>query len=457
MHYLGLRNYNMRLFGTSGIRGLVGEELTPDFFRDVGRAMGAVLLPGSRVCIATDTRLSRELVKGAVITGLLSSGIDVTDLGILPTPVLAYITREMGFHSGLMITASHNPPEFNGVKMFNRDTIGYSISQEDEIERIYNRRDFRTGISGTLRHDEKVKGRYFDHLLERFSGRGFGRGLKVVVDPGNGAASGFVTHLFLALGLDVVPLNDEPDGLFPGRGSEPTGETLGSTVNFLRKKGADIAICFDGDADRVVFCDQQGFLGFNEMAAFIARLIARESGKKKVAATIEVGKLLDLALEDLGVEVVRGKVGDVHLAHLVREHDATIGVEDVGVYIMPEMGLYPESILAALTLISRITYPSEIREFLGHLPRFFLQRKKVRCPNQLKEATMAKIKERAVIFEADEINLLDGIRLDFEDAWMLIRASGTEPVIRIITESTRESMAEALLAEGVRLVEEALR
>jgi phosphoglucosamine mutase len=446
----------MRLFGTSGIRGLVGEELTPDFFRDVGRAMGTLLPPGARVCIATDTRLSRELVKGAVIAGLLSSEIDVTDLGILPTPALAYLTREMGFHSGLMITASHNPPQFNGVKIFNRDTLGYSISQEDEIERIYNQQDFRTGTSGTLHHDKGAKRKYFDHLLEMFSGRDFRRGLKVVVDPGNGAASGFASELFSSLGLDVIPLNDEPDGLFPGRGAEPTGESLQDTVRFLREKEADIAICFDGDADRVVFCDQAGFLGFTEMAAFITRLIARESGKRKVAATIEVGMLLDLVLEDLGVEVVRGKVGDVHLAHLVREHDAAIGVEDVGVYIMPEMGLYPESILAALTLLSRITSPGEIREFIRYMPRFFSRRKKVSCPNELKETTMAKIKERTVTFGADEINLLDGIRLDFEDAWMLIRASGTEPVIRIIAESTRESRAEALLAEGVRVVEEAL-
>ncbi|MBT9163887.1 MAG: Phosphoglucosamine mutase [Chloroflexi bacterium] len=355
-----------------------------------------------------------------------------------------------------MITASHNPPAFNGIKIFNADTLGYSISREEDIEGAYNRRDFRSGTFGVLREDEKARKKYFDHLLERFSGRDFGRGLKVVIDPGNGAASGFATHLFSALGLDVISLNDDPDGLFPGRGPEPTAGTLGSTVKFLREMGGDIAICFDGDADRVVFCDREGFLGFNEMAAFIARLIAKESGRAKVAATIEVGKLLDLALEDLGTEVVRGKVGDVHLAHLVRELDAAIGVEDVGVYIMPEMGLYPESILAALTLLSRITSPGEIREFLRRLPQIFQRREKVRCPNKLKEATMEKIKERAVIFRADEINLLDGIRLDFEDAWMLIRASGTEPVIRVITESTRESRAEALLDEGVRLVHQAL-
>ncbi|MBT9159185.1 MAG: Phosphoglucosamine mutase [Dehalococcoidia bacterium] len=446
----------MRLFGTSGIRGVVGEELAVDFLRDIGRAIGANLPPGAGVCVATDTRLSRELVKGAVVSGLLSSGIDVTDLGILPTPALAFLTRELEFDSGLMITASHNPPAFNGIKIFNADTLGYSVSQQEAIEGTYDRRDFRSGSFGILRDHEKVREKYFDRLLERFSGRDFDRGLKVVIDAGNGAASGFATDLFSALGLDVIPLNDDPDGLFPGRGAEPTAETLGGTVRFLREMGGDIAICFDGDADRVVFCDREGFLGFNEMAAFIARLIAKESGKAKVAATIEVGNLLDLALEDLDAEVVRGKVGDVHLAHLVRQLNAAIGVEDVGVYIMPEMGSYPESMFTALTLLSRITSPADIREFLRRLPRFFLRREKVRCPNELKEVTMEKIKETAVVFRADEINLLDGVRLDFEDAWMLIRASGTEPVIRIITESPRESRAQALLDEGIRLVHQAL-
>jgi phosphomannomutase len=291
-------------------------------------------------------------------------------------------------------------------------------------------------------------------LLAMFSNKDFNRDLKVVVDPGNGAASGFASELFAALGINVILINDEPDGRFPGRSPEPSSETLQGTVAFLRSRNADLAVCFDGDADRVVFCDQDGFLGFTEMVAFISRLAVQGSEKKTVVATIEVGKLLDFILEDLGVSVVRGKIGDVHLAHLLREHDAVIGVEDVGVYIIPEMGLYPDSMFAALTLLKHITHPSEIRESFKRLPQFFPGRKKVFCQNELKQVAMDKIREKVLMFKPNEINLLDGVRLDFEDSWMLIRASGTEPAIRIMAESAQKKETEALLVKGVRLVEE---
>lgn len=445
----------MRLFGTSGIRGVVGELLTPDFCQDIGKALGTTLSEGSRVCISTDTRLSRETVRDAVTTGLVSAGIDVTHLGILPTPALAFLTREMDFDVGLMITASHNPPEYNGIKVFNRDTIGYSIAQEDEIEAVYRRKDFRTG-KGTLHTDDSAKDKYVNRLLEMFSNTNLNREMKIVVDPGNGAASHFASNLFSQLGLNIIPVNDEPDGNFPGRPSEPTGKTLKGTVDFLREKDADIAVCFDGDADRVVFCDREGFLGFTEMVTFISWLAVKNSGKKKVAATIEVGKLMDLALEDVGAEVVRGKVGDVYLAHLVRESDAAIGVEDVGVYIMPEMGCYPESMVAPLTLLSSISSPAEIREFFKKFPRFSLGKEKVSCPNELKESAMELIGKRAPSLNPNEINPLDGVRLDFDDSWMLIRASGTEPIIRVMTEAASESETQKLVDEGIRLVEEVM-
>lgn len=445
----------MRLFGTSGIRGVVGELLTPDFCKNVGKALGTTLSEGSRVCIATDTRLSREMVRDAVTSGLVSSGVDVTHLGILPTPGLAFLTREMAFDVGLMITASHNPPEYNGIKVFNGDTIGYSIAQEDEIEAVLGRKSFRT-VKGTWHADDSAKEKYVNRLLEMFSNANLNREMKIVVDPGNGAASHFASNLFSKLELNIIPINDEPDGNFPGRPSEPTGETLEGTVDFLRAQNADIAVCFDGDADRVVFCDKQGFLGFTEMVTFISWLAVKSSGKKKVAATIEVGKLMDLALKDVGAEVVRGKVGDVYLAHLVRDSDAAIGVEDVGVYIMPEMGCYPESMVAPLTLLNSISSPDEIREFFKKFPQFSLGKEKVGCPNELKESAMELVAKRALSLNPNEINPLDGVRLDFDDSWMLIRASGTEPIIRVMTEAPSESESRKLVDQGIRLVGEVM-
>ncbi len=443
------RKREMLLFGTSGIRGVVNKDLTMELCREVAQALGTALPPRARVCLATDTRVSREALKNAVFSGLLSCGIEATDLGILPTPVLALLTREWGFDSGIMVTASHNPPEFNGIKFFNQDSMGYSRAQEQQIEKVYLKKRFRSGSPGGLHLGQGMRESYLRFIQDRLPTKSLNSNLRIVVDPGNGAASGFVSELFAEMGLKVIPLNDTPDGLFPGRNPEPREDTLYNTVEFLKEMNADLAVCFDGDADRVVFCDRQGFLGFNEPIAFISRLAIEESGKRQVASTVETGGLLDLAVRDLGAEVVRGKVGDVNVAHLAREIDAALGVEQVGVYIIPKAGYYPDSIFAILTLLSRIKEVAEIRDFFERMPKLFFEKRKVSCPNQLKEAVMEEVAKKVRLFGAKDLNTLDGLRLEFEDSWMLIRASGTEPAIRVLAESTSLSRTQELLDQGV--------
>jgi phosphoglucosamine mutase len=445
--------HKRRLFGTSGVRGIVNQDLSPDFCRRVALAIGTTLPPASTVCIATDTRISRELIKETVTSGLLSCSIKVVDLGILPTPALALLTRESGFAAGIMVTASHNPPEFNGIKLFNGNSLGYSQAQEVEIEKVYFEQKFRQGKRGTLEQAEDMKRKYLSFIKGKLSLPGFNDQLKIVVDPGNGAASQFASYIFVQMGLNVIPVNNEPDGLFPGRSPEPKEDTLQGTIDFLRRHDADLAICFDGDADRVVFCDKEGFLGFNEPIAFISRLAVKRTGRKKIATTVETGTLLDLAVKDLGAEVVRGRVGDVPVAHLAHELDAALGVEQVGVYIFPELGYYPDSIFASLFLLSQLSYAGEIRQFFQSIPRLFFEKAKIFCPNELKELVMAQVKEKDHLFAADELNTLDGLRLEFPDSWMLIRASGTEPVIRVVSESMSQKQSDALISKGKELVQ----
>jgi phosphoglucosamine mutase len=431
---------------------VVGTELSPGFCWRVGLAIGATLPPASTVCMATDSRISREIIKEAVCGGLLSSGLDVVDLDILPTPALAALTHELGFAAGVMVTASHNPPEFNGIKLFAGNSMGYSQAQEMEIERIYFEQRFRQDKKGTFRQAGDTKNEYLSFLKGRLALPESDRRLRVVVDPGNGAASGFATDIFARMGLEVIPVNDQPDGHFPGRSPEPKADTLQGTIDFLRQHNADIAVCFDGDADRVVFCDKEGFLGFNESIAFISRLVVKETGKKRIATTVETGALLDLAVKDLGAEVVRGRVGDVSVAHLVQELDAALGVEQVGVYVFPEVGYYPDSIFASLFLLNHLKDVGEIRQFVRSLPALSFEKAKVTCPNELKEPVMARVKEEARVLGPGDMNTLDGLRVDFSDSWVLIRASGTEPVIRIISESPSQARSAALLNKGEKLV-----
>lgn len=443
----------MALFGTSGVRGIVGQDLTVDLCREVAQALGTLLPQGARICLATDTRRSAGLIKAAVFDGLQSCGIECTDLGVLPTPMLALLTREMKFDTGIMLTASHNPPEYNGIKLFNADSVGYSQDQEGEIERLYAGKDFRRAArQGVVRQGQGMRETYLRFLKDNLAGDGL-KGRKVVVDPGNGAASGMASGMLAELGLEVFSVNDVPDGSFPGRNPEPKEDTLQGTIAFLRQTGADLAVCFDGDADRVVFCDREGFLGFNECIAFVSRLAAEDSGKKAVATTVETGRLLDLAVADLGVKVARGKVGDVHVAYLAKTTDAAIGVEQVGVYVFPRLGCYPDSLFAALTVLARVKEAGEIRAFVGRLPRLVFEKGKVACPNGLKGRVMEAVGDRTAVFGRAEVNALDGVRLEFGDAWMLIRASGTEPIIRVLAESPSLARTRALLDNGVREVE----
>jgi phosphomannomutase/phosphoglucomutase len=442
-----------RLFGTSGIRGVVNEDLSPDFCRRVAQAIGATLPPAATACIATDTRISRDAIKDAVSAGLLSSSIDVVDLGILPTPALASLTRELGYAAGIMVTASHNPPEFNGIKLFTANSLGYSQAQEAEIEKVFFEEQFRHGKQGTLKRAPDMKQKYLAFIRSKLSLPESNRHPKVVVDPGNGAASGFASCIFARMGFDVRPINDEPDGSFPARSPEPKADTLQGTLSFLRQGDADLAICFDGDADRVVFCDREGFLGFNEPIAFISRLAVKKTGRKRIATTVETGNLLNMAVKDLGAEVVKGRVGDVAVAHLAQDLDAALGVEQVGVYIFPEIGYYPDSIFASLFLLSQLNQADEIRQFFRSMPELFFEKTKVACPNKLKEPVMARVKERAHLLGDGDMNALDGLRLDFPDSWMLIRASGTEPAIRIISESRSQTRSMELIDKGMKLVQ----
>jgi len=397
------------------------------------------------------------MVKNAMTDGLVDAGVNVAHLGIVPTPALALLTREIGFDAGIMITASHNPPEFNGIKLFNRDTIGFSRAQEEEIENVIDQQAFRSSKTGAVETLMRARLRYMEFIKSLINDFKFNFDLKLLVDPGNGAASGFASYIFESIGFKVIPFNDTPDGRFPGRNPEPREDTLVETVRFLRQKSADLAICFDGDADRVVFCDQTGFLGFNEMISYISRQVVKVTGRKTVATTVETGLLLDLAIEDLGGSVIRGRVGDVYAAHLARENKAALGVEPVGVYIVPEAGYYPDSIYASLLLLSSFTSVAEIRQFFRSLPPLYSGKDKVACANEIKAAVMDKIKQKSVYLKPVEVNELDGLRLEFGGAWMLIRASGTEPAIRVLAESKGQVYTRDLLSSGLAIVHDSVK
>jgi phosphomannomutase len=434
-------------FGTSGIRGVVGEGLTEDDCECAGRALGTLLGQGARVCLARDTRHSGPAVTEWVVRGLIAAGIDVVDYGVAPTPVLAALTRLGDFAAGVMLTASHNPPEYNGIKLFGSDGVGLSRSQERSIEWLCNRRKFNSG-RGSSTPDDSALERYRASLPADLVHSALSAGVPLLLDPGNGAAAGFARALFESLGFPVSAVNDTQDGSFPGRGAEPSATTLGGTCETLRASGAQLAACFDGDADRVVFCDTGGFLGLDEMMAFVAQHRVLQTSRRVLATSVEAGLLPQYALEQVGGYVVRGKVGDVAVAHLTRELDAALGAENVGVYIFPEQGLYPDSFVAVLHVLGMLTEPDAARRFIAALPRMYLNKRKVNCPAALKASVMsgaAGALRKAIDTSGESmVNTTDGLRFEWPDAWVLVRPSGTEPVVRVTSESTDAVRADDL-------------
>ncbi|TFH35305.1 MAG: hypothetical protein E4G93_03975 [Dehalococcoidia bacterium] len=434
-------------FGTSGIGGVVGVGLSEDDCECACCAPGTLLGQGARVCLGRDTRHSGPAVAGWVTRGLVAAGIDVVDYGVVPTPAVAALTHFRGFSAGVMITASHNPPEYNGIKLFDGEGIGFSREQEQRIEELCAGREFATG-TGSLRRDDSALERYLETIPAELARVAADSGIPLLLDPGNGAASGFARIVFERLGLHVTTVNDTPDGSFPGRGSEPSASSLEGTCRTLRASEAHLGACFDGDADRVVFCDRQGFLGLDEMVAFVAQHRARQSMYPCLATTVETGLLPQYALENVGGTVVRGRVGDVAVAHLTREVGAALGAEAIGVYIFPEQGLYPDSLIAVLHVLAAAGKALSIRHFVNSLPRTHLLKRKVGCPSTLKTPVMARAAEilcDVLDLPGDvTLNRTDGLRIEMPDAWLLVRPSGTEPVVRVTAESADPARADYL-------------
>jgi len=453
-------------FGTSGIRGVVGADLSVETCRCAGKSLGAVLGRGARVCVGRDTRLSGPDVSGWFIDGLLSSGVDVVNVGVAPTPALAVYTRSGGLDAGAMITASHNPPDYNGIKLFDSDGVGFSRTQEQEIEAISDAGEFVEG-KGSLEEDGSALERYLESLPAAVVGGALASPVPLMLDPGNGAASRFAAQVYRRLGLRVETVNDTPDGRFPGRGSEPNAATLGGTWAALSASGARLAACFDGDADRVVFCDREGVLELDGMLGFMAQHRVLGTARRSLATTVETGLLPQYAIENVGGVVVRGRVGDVAVAHLARHEHAALGAESIGVFIFPEAGLHPDSLLAVLHVLGALEDALDARRFIAGLPRVENVKAKVRCPASYKGAVMQRAEEalRDVpgLASGAAVNRTDGLRFELSDAWLLVRPSGTEPVIRVTAEAAAagrarliarraEDVVSSLVAEAADIV-----
>ncbi|MCE5215023.1 MAG: phosphoglucosamine mutase [Methanobacterium sp.] len=418
-----------RLFGTSGIRGKIGYAITSELALKMGRALSTLLGPGCRVVVGYDSRTTNQMLEKALSAGILEGGCDVLLLGLAPTPLVGYATKKMGADAGVMITASHNPPQDNGLKVWNSNGMAYRPHQEKALEEIIFKEKFSLApwdSIGEVKDIKNISQRYINDLIDFVK---LEPGLKVVVDCANGAASYISPFLLRKAGCDVITLNSQPDGFFPGRMPEPSAANLQDLMKMVKATHADIGIAHDGDADRMVAVDENGeFADFDKLLS----LMASEIGGC-VVTTVDASSSIDMALKGKG-NVIRTKVGDVHVAYAIAKYKASFGGEPSGTWIHPDFCMCPDGILSALKLIALVKNKGPLSKLLNDIPSFPTMREVINCQESQKNKIMKKTREEFPHLFSDvcESNLKDGVRLSLENgSWVLIRPSGTESYIRI--------------------------
>ena len=439
------------MFGTSGIRGAVGEDVTASLLVDVGRAVASAGY--ERVVVGRDVRDSGEVLLEAFACGVRECGGNVVDLGVAATPTLARSIGPLEADAGAVVTASHNPPPDNGIKLWTPAGKAFGPEARAEIvDRVENERfDFAPWDGfGVKRRDVDAADRHAEALIDAVS---LERPLSVVVDLGNG--TGRITPDVLdALDCDVTTLNGQPDGAFPGRPSEPNRETLGVLMAAVEETDADLGIAHDGDADRLVAVDETGtFVPKDVLLALFARDTAGEGDR--VAAPVDTSLSVDDAVAEVGAKLTKTPVGDVYVAERATEPDVVFGGEPSGAWIWPEETLCPDGPLAACKLVALVARDGPLSELVGAIETYPIRRDAIEVEDN--QRVMARVRKAVISgYDPDDVDTLDGVRVDREGGWFLIRASGTQPLVRITAEARSDRRADELETEAREVVERAI-
>jgi phosphoglucosamine mutase len=425
---------------------------TPQMALDVGLALGSYLKGNCTVVIGKDIRMSALPIEYALISGIISTGCNVKTLGIVTTPTLAASLRFLNADAGVMITASHNTPEYIGLKLWNPSGVGFSPEQEIEISRIFDEKDFINIEYDQIGKITQINDINDMHIAEITSKIYFdGSKLNAIVDPGNGSGCEIVPKLLSSYNINIMTINSQMDGRFPGRHSEPNKENLIQISKYLKISPVeDIGIALDGDADRVIFLDENGdIIDPIRLLALMAKHYIKENKiskeELKVITPVNSSSLIEDVLKPLDCEVIRTEVGDIKVAISLQEKGGFLGGETSGTYIWPKFHYGPDSIVTIAYILQMIINSGKsLKELLKDIPQYpyyatkFKLKEDIPFTEEIHQKIINEIKEcfDALGESINTINRMDGCRFDMDDGWLLIRRSGTSPYLRISGEST---------------------
>ncbi len=447
-----------RLFGTNGVRGVVNsKDMDSMFAMRLGLAIGTFMK--GHVAIGTDARTSNEMLKAACASGIMATGCDVLDCGIVPTPTLQYVVKSKEVAGGVVITASHNPPEFNGVKCVDPDGTEMSRQNEEAIERIFHQGDFVradwTRIGRTRKYATAIE-EYVDGIASKVDAVQIRRArLKVAVDCSNGASS-LVTPLLLdKLAVRYVTLNADPNGAFPGHNSEPTPENTRDLIELVRSGGFDFGFVHDGDGDRTIFVDEEGrYLHGDRSLALVSHYVCLGRPGSLVVTNVASSMAVEDAVRIAGGTIAYTKVGSPIIARVMMEKGGVFGGEENGGLIFPEFQYCRDGAMAAAKVLEIVAKHGKLSTLNAKIPPYAQYKTKTRCPENRKDSVMHEMLRTVA---GERVDTTDGAKIFFKDGWVLVRPSGTEAIFRIFAEARTPDRAKQLAEEYRERVEKAVR
>ncbi|HJJ49980.1 MAG TPA: phosphoglucosamine mutase [Methanocorpusculum sp.] len=440
-----------KYFGTNGVRGVTGVDMTPVFALGIAEAFGTMLGEGKTVGLGRDTRTSGPALGAAVRAGLMACGCDVIDFGVVPTPCLQYLVLDHKLDGGVMITASHNPPEYNGIKIIEADGTEMGDERTLELEDILIQK--RSVVSawdrvGDCTEEPQARKLYIDSIVAQFP-KDCGKGITVAVDPGNGPAAATTAEILRRLGCNVHTINAEFNGLFPGRLPEPSPEGLANLSALVQATGAAFGVAHDGDADRAIFVDENGaFMDGNITFALLASYFCEKNPGGVIVTPVSTSGIVAEVGKKYNCTTTYTVVGSIYVARTMREliankENIVIGGEGNGGIIYPKHQFCRDGGMSAATMLGFIAAKNEpLSKLIEELPKFTMYQEK-RKTTRAKEI-VAHMKK---YFANCPIDDRDGIRITRGGAWALIRPSGTEPLVRFFAESQDPAEAKLLIDE----------
>ena len=447
------------MISVSGVRGLIGDSLTPQVAMEFGQAFGHFLKSqGSgkkKVAIGRDSRPSGPMIFGAVSSGLMSVGVDVVDVGVATTPSIALLGRFLKTDASIVITASHNPIIWNGIKFLRHDGIAYPPAQAAEIKRIYFEKPWQlAGIDelGLFSEDSRAHANHVQSVLQHFDVRGIAeKRFRVVLDSVNGAGCAGTPMLLGKLGAELVHMHGEATGRF-AHTPEPTRENLVDLCAKVKEKRAAVGFAQDPDADRLAIVDERGeYIGEEYTLALCAyaRMLVKPV---PVVTNLSTSRMVDDIAANHGQKVFRTPVGEANVAGKMIEvgaPGAVIGGEGNGGIIDLRVGPVRDSFLGIAIILDLLTRTGRpLSQIVAELPRYAMIKTKFECTQEQSAALVQKVKKA---FAADKLDTQDGVRIDFAAGWVHVRQSNTEPIARVIAEAADEGTARELIGKVEKL------